>query len=120
MKETNITRIKIIYTLFWLAWPLWGGALIQGALWGGIVLTGSHLTDGLIPVFVVSIAILIFNVILGLMLPADNIRDGVSFNRLISLLRELEADKANEARAIEAQKHAELEEAIKLAREMDQ
>lgn len=120
MKEANITRIKILYTLFWLAWPLWGGALIQGALWVGMVLTGSHLSDGLIPVFVLSISILVVNVMLGLMLPADDIRGGVSFNGLISLLRELELNKASEVRAIEAKKRAELEEAIKLARGMDQ
>ena len=124
MNPKNIMRLKIIYCIVWLAYPFWLFVITQGALWAGAAALGFLAQDGSqVAIAVVSFSFLIFNIILGFMLPAgmiagnDVFHGGPTWSRLMDALESLHYLKQREAEEAQAKRRAEIEEAVRLAQE---
>jgi len=117
MSPKNIIRFKIIYCIFWLAYPVWTGGMVQGALWGGCLVLDLLTQEAKVLIFALSMFVFIMSIIFAFMLPAEQLAEGVTWGRLLDLLDTLHEEQEQErARAI-AQRRAEIEEAVRMARE---
>ncbi len=120
MNAKNIYRLRIILCLFWILYPLWLGGIIHTAWWCGMYLMGFLATDGgRTMAFVIDAALFVLNVVF-VFVPANTfeVTNGANQSKLVNLLDHLHIHKQREREEIEEKRAREIEEAVKLAKEM--
>jgi len=120
MNAKNIYRLRIILCLFWILYPLWLGGIVHAAWWGGMYSMGFLETEGGRHLaFIIGAALFVLNIVF-VFVPSDTfeVTNGANLSKLVNLLEWLHMRKQSEREEIEEKRAREIEEAVKLAKEM--